>query len=92
MYSITKKSVQGYEVEERMARAQYRANYFVQCIRLNMPDSEAAREISGIDTRSISLQCMLNTTGLTNNTNVTIFCETTASLRVGAQRAVDFVS
>jgi len=64
-------------------------NYAVQCLRLNLPDSEFSRTISGLNTRSVSLNGYYNITGLGNNTpTVNLFCETTATLMVGAGRSL----
>ena len=71
---------------------QYKKNYFVQCYRLNLPDSEFSRTISGLDTRAVSLQGYFNTTGtLTTDPNLVLFCETTSTLRVGSMKQMEVV-
>ena len=62
MYQITKNSLPG-PVKYNMTKQQLRDSFFVQCIRLNMPDSEFSRTVSGLDTRSVSLNGYVNTTG-----------------------------
>jgi hypothetical protein len=63
-----------------------KANYAVQCLRLNLPDSEFSRMISGLNTRSVSLNGYYNITGVTGNPTVNLFCETTATLMIGSGR------
>tara|TARA_R110000803_G_scaffold129070_2_gene196408 strand:+ start:2298 stop:3542 length:1245 start_codon:yes stop_codon:yes gene_type:complete len=72
---------------------QYKNNYFVMCARLNLPDSEAGREISGLDTRGINLNGSLQSTGVDASSapNLVIFAECTSTLRVGAGRAVEVI-
>ena len=91
MYAITKKSVEGYAVEDKMTRDQYRKNFFVQCIRLNLPDSEGQRMISGIDSRNINLSGEIRTTNITPGTNIVCYAECTSILRIGANRSIDLV-
>lgn len=72
---------------------QYKNNYFVMCARLNLPDSEAGRELSGIDSRGINLNGSLQSTGVdsTSAPNVVLFAECTSTLRVGAGRAIEVI-
>ena len=74
-----------------MTLEQYKAHYFVGCARLNMPESEFSRTLSGLDTRSVSLQGYLNTNNTDGESNVVIFCEMTSTLRVGAGRMLEVV-
>ena len=91
MYQITKNSLPG-SVKYDLTKEQLTDSYFVQCIRLNMPDSEFSRTVSGLDTRSVSLNGYVNTTGtLAPNPNLMIFAECTSSLRVGAGRQLEIV-
>jgi len=92
MYQITKNSLEG-SVKYGMTKEQLRDSYFVQCIRLNMPDSEKSRTMSGLDTRSVSLNGYVNTTGVLSaaNPNLMIFCECTSSVRVGAGRQLEVI-
>ena len=91
MYQITKNSLPG-PVKYGITKEQLRDSYFVQCVRLNMPDSEMSRTLSGLDTRSVSLNGYINTTGtLTADANLMIFAECTSSLRVGAGRQLEIV-
>ena len=91
MYQITKNSLPG-PVKYGLTREQLRDSYFVQCVRLNLPDSEMTRQLSGLDTRSVSLQGQVNTTGtLTSDANLMIFAECSSSLRVGAGRQLEII-
>lgn len=74
-----------------MAPQQYLTNYFVGCARFNFPGSEEMRLVSGVDCRGVNLAGSFNTSGI-STCNLTIICETTATLKVGAGRqiAVDY--
>ena len=92
-YQITKNSLHGNEKMKDMSLDQYLNNYCVQCYRLNMPDSEYSRLISGLDTRAVNLQGIVKTTGaIPLATNISIFTEQTEVLRVGAGRSVEVIS
>jgi hypothetical protein len=90
MLAISKNSVDYYDKANKMTMHQYRDCYFVQCMRFCLPDSENSRLASGLDTRSVSAQAALETTGL-NTCNLTIFAECTSELRVGAGRAIECI-
>ena len=91
MYQITKNSLMG-PVKYDLTTEQLKHTNFVQCVRLNMPDSEFSRTISGLDTRSVSLNGYFNTTGnITANANLMIFAECTSCLRVGSGRQMEVV-
>ena len=92
MYTISKHSTLGQYVEQNKSLQQYKSNYFVNCARLNMPESEFSRTISGLDTRSVSLNGYLNTSNVTGDPNIVIFCECTSTLRVGSGRQLEVVS
>jgi hypothetical protein len=92
MYTISKHSTLGQYVEQNKSLQQYKSNYFVNCARLNMPESEFSRTISGLDTRSVSLNGYLNTSNVTGTPNIVIFCECTSTLRVGSMRQIEVIS
>ena len=73
---------------------QYKNNYFVFCVRLNLPHAEELREISGLDSRGISLNSFLSTTGISTATAQSVFivCETTSSLRIGLGRSIEVIA
>ena len=92
MYTLSKHSTLGQYVEQNKSLQQYKSNYFVHCARLNMPESEFSRTISGLDTRAVSLNGYLNTANVTGDPNVVLFCECTSTLRVGSGRMVEVIS
>jgi len=91
MYAITRNSVDSYHTEHSMTMNQYVDSYFVQCMRFCLPDSEMSRLASGLDTRSVSAQAAVETTGL-DPCNLTIFAECTSELRVGSGRAIEVIA
>ena len=91
MYAISKNSVDNYNTEDCMTLDQYRNNYFVQCVRFSLPDTDYGRMISGLDTRSVSAACSLVTEGLANTTRLDVFCECHSSLRIGPGKAIEVV-
>ena len=91
MYAISCNAMQGYHVEQEMTLQQYRDNYMVQAIRLNLPDSEYSREISGLDTRGITMDGVYKTSGLKTTTNVVVFCECSSTIRLGSARSLEVV-
>ena len=91
MYTISRNSVDNYDTEKCMTLDQYRNNYFVQCVRFCLPDSDFGRMISGLDTRSVSAQCALVTEGLQNTTRLDVYCECHSTLRIGPGKAIEIV-
>lgn len=99
MLSITRNSIptmdlnSGKYVAPVITLDQYKKNHFVMCVRLNLPMAEELREISGLDSRGISLNSYLSTTGLITSTaqNVFIVCETTSCLRIGLGRSIEVI-
>ena len=88
MYAISKESVLGYDLAHDKSLKQYRDNYFCQCLRLNMKDSESIRELSGIDSRGQSLEIRYKTTGVANTSNLVLFVECSSTIRVSGQRQI----
>ena len=87
MYQISCNSVNGY-TQNKVGLDTMKTNYSVQCIRLNLPESEFGRLISGLNTRSVSLNGYYNISGLSGTPTVNVFCETTATLMIGAGRTL----
>ena len=73
-----------------MSLDQYRNEFFVQCYRFCLPDSDFNRLASGLDTRSVSAQGTLETTSVTACA-LTMFAECSSELRVGQGRAIEIV-
>ena len=92
MYTISKNSVLGAYHEQAKSLHQYKNNYFVMCARLNMPESEFSRNLSGLDTRAVSLNGYFNTANTSGSPNIVIFCECTSTLRIGAGRMLEVVT
>jgi hypothetical protein len=75
----------------KMTLDQYKNNYCVQCYRFCLPESDAYRLASGLDTRATSAQCAVLTEGLDLvNQHLTIFAECSAECRV-ASRQVEVI-
>ena len=74
-----------------MTLDQFKKNYCVQCYRFCLPESDAYRLASGLDTRATSAQCAVLTDGLsTTGQHLTVFAECTSELRV-ASRQVEMI-
>ena len=98
MLAITRNSVptlDNHKYEKLpMSLDQYKNNFFVQCVRLTLPEAEEGREIAGVDTRGIALNAYFATTGLksgANTPNLVLFAETTSTMRVGEGRAIEII-
>ena len=90
-YALTMNSIDVYDKTRVMSLDQYRRNYFVQCYRFNLPESDfSGRMASGLDTRATSAQCALVTENVTTSTPCFIFAEVTSELRV-ANRAIEVI-
>lgn len=74
-----------------MSLDQFKKHYHVQCYRFCLPESDAYRLASGLDTRATSAQCAVLTEGLhATDQHLTIFAECQAELRV-ASRQVELI-
>ena len=91
LYGITRNSLEGSRKARMMTLDQYRKNYCVQCFRLNMPNSEFSRSLSGVDSRATNLQGIVRTENAVNGSNLSIFCETTEILNISAGRSISVV-
>lgn len=93
MLAITKNSLPMSKMTkfENMTLDQYKTNYFGWCVRFNLPDSEAGREVSGLDSRGVNLQGQLLNENVVSTQNVMIFVECTSTLRVGAGKMVEII-
>ncbi len=89
-YTLTMNSIDVYDKTRVMSLDQYRDNYFVQCYRFFLPESDYSRLSSGIDTRNTSSVCAIVTENVTNSTPCFIFAEVTSELRV-ANRAIEVI-
>lgn len=88
--AMTQNSVDMIDRNHKLTLDQYKNNYFVNCYRFCLPESDFNRMASGLDTRSISATGIVNTDNVASS-NLTLFAETTAELRVGNSRAIEVV-
>ena len=91
LYNISMNSLPGRD-KRSQTLATYKLNNCVQCFRLNMPDSEFSRTLSGLDTRAVNLAGYVRTENTLSNQNLSIFVECTSTLRIGAGRAIELIS
>lgn len=66
-------------------------HYAVFCARLNLPESEYSRVISGMDTRGVSLNGFYNIYGNTANRDITLFAECSSILRIGQGQQLEVI-
>jgi hypothetical protein len=90
VYALTMNSIDVYDKTRVMSLDQYRDNFFCQCYRFCLPESDYSRLASGLDTRATSAQCALVTENVNNSTPCFIFAECTSELRV-ANRAIEVI-
>ena len=93
LYGITRNSLEGARYAKTMTLDQYRKNYCVQCFRLNMPNSEYSRSLTGVDSRATNLQGIVRTENAATSLspNLMIFAETTEILNISAGRSISVV-
>jgi hypothetical protein len=85
MYQISCNSINGL-TQNKVGLETMKNHFAVSCVRLNLPESEFGRLISGLNTRSVSLNGFYNITGLTGTPTVNLFCECTSTLLIGSGR------
>ena len=90
MYNISGNSVLGKPGHKHSLQTM-KDNYSVQCIRLNMPESEFSRLVSGLDTRAVSLNGYYVMDNVSQGRTVNLFAECTSSLKIGAGRMIETV-
>jgi len=83
-------SIDVYDKTRIMSLDQYKKDYFVQCYRFCLPESDYSRLSSGLDTRATSAQCALVTENVATSVACFIFAEVTSELRV-ANRAIEVI-
>jgi len=71
-------------------RAWWDNHQFINAVRLNLPEADKLRIISGLDTRSINLSGMYNSTGV-SGIPLTLIAEYTSCLRVGSGLQISLV-
>jgi len=90
-YAMSMNSVDMYDKNHKMTLDQYRNDFFVQCYRFCLPDSDFNRLASGLDTRSVSAMGSLTTENI-GSCNLYMFAECTAELRLGSGRAIEVIA
>jgi len=91
LYGITRNSIEGGKYAKELTLDQYRKNYCVQVFRLNMPNSEMSRSLTGVDSRATNLAGIVRTDNAVSGSNLMIFCETTEILNISAGRSISVV-
>ena len=92
MIEITKNSVLGHKNQMRHGFLTQTDNYSVYCVRLNLPESEHANSITGLDSRGTNCQMFYNMANLGVPKNVNIFVECDSSLRIGAAQQAEVLA
>lgn len=90
-YAMSMNSIDTYDKNHKMTLDQYRNNFFVQCYRFCLQDSDFNRLASGLDTRSVSAMGSLTTENIAS-CNLMMFAECTAELRLGSGRAIEIIA
>jgi hypothetical protein len=88
-HAITVDAMENAENQIR-CRAWWDNHQFIHAVRLNLPEADKLRIISGLDTRSINLSGMYNSTGVTG-VPLTLIAEYTSSLRIGSGLQISLV-
>lgn len=88
--AMSMNSLDYYDKNHKITLHQYKQNYFINCFRFCLPDSDYSRLASGLDCRGVSSSCSLNTNGV-DACNVMLFAECTSELRIGAGRQIEVV-
>ena len=91
LYGITRNSLEGGRYAKDITLDQYRKNFCVQAFRLNMPNSEYSRSLTGVDSRATNLAGIVRTDSAVGGSNLMIFCETTEILNISAGRSISVV-
>jgi len=90
-YAMSINAVDHYDKNHKLTLDQYRNDFFVQCYRFCLPDSDFNRLASGLDTRSVSAMGSLTTDNIAS-CNLMMFAECTAELRLGSGRAIEVIA
>ena len=90
-YAMSMNAVDTYDKNHKLTLDQYRNDFFVQCYRFCLPDSDFNRLASGLDTRSVSAMGSLTTENIAS-CNLMMFAECTAELRLGSGRAIEIIA
>ena len=73
------------------SRLWWTSNMHIYAVRLNLPESHKLRILSGLNTQSINLSGMFNSTGISSPVPLTIIAEYTSTLRIGSGLQISLV-
>lgn len=90
-YAMSINSVDMYDKNHKLTLDQYKNDFFVQCYRFCLPESDFNRLASGLDTRSVSAMGSVTTDNL-DECSLMMFAECTAELRLGSGRAIEVIN
>jgi len=90
-YAMSMNSIDHYDKNHKLTLDQYRNDFFVQCYRFCLPESDFNRLASGLDTRSVSAMGSVTTENIAS-CNLMMFAECTAELRLGSGRAIEIIA
>jgi hypothetical protein len=90
MFNISRNSVEG-KPQYEMGLDTMKNNYFVQCVRLNLPDSENSRLISGLNTLGVSLNAFYYIYNASSSRTINIFAECSSVLRIGSGKQLEVI-
>ena len=93
--AMTQNSVDMIDRGHKLTLDQYKNNYFVNCYRFSLPEADFNRMASGLDTRNQSANIVINTENVGpsggGGSNLTLFAECTAELRVGSAKNIEVI-
>ena len=87
---MTLNSLDTYDPKYKMTLDQFKTNYYINCYRFSLPESDFSRMASGLDTRSVSAQVSVLNTGL-NSTQLYAIAECSSELRVAGSRQIEVI-
>lgn len=93
--AMTKNSIDYVDPQHAITLDQFKNNYHILCWRFCLPESDFNRLASGLDLRSVSASCSLDTENLGGGnlgTNLTLFAETSCELRLGSSRQIEIIN
>ena len=94
MCSITRNAVGIHHAQSKMGLDTMRKHYSVNAIRLNLPDSEASRIISGLNSQATNLSGFYNIFNVASATApvCNLFIECSSTLRIGGSGQLEVIN
>ena len=87
---MSKNSIDYVDPHHSITLDQFKNNYHCLCWRFCLPESDFNRLASGLDLRSVSASCSLETDNL-DTCNLTLFGEVTSEIRLGQSRQIEII-